>query len=254
MTVAIISDVHSNLEALTAVLNDADAHGATRVWCTGDIVGYGPDPSAVLSELKRRDATMIAGNHDLAACGRIDVGEFNPVAAEAALWTRGRLSDAERDFLASLPLTRVEGDFTLVHGTLREPDWEYLLTPVQAAAQFELQQTLYSVVGHTHVPMVVQEASPANPQALPSAYARLPAMRRLMPGDAISLDEQRLIVNPGGLGQPRDGDPRAPYLLYDERAATITFHRVAYDIETTQQKIRDAGLPDFLATRLARGQ
>ena len=242
MKIAIVSDVHANLEALTAVLRDGDARGAAGVWCTGDTVGYGPDPSAVLAELRRRDAVMVAGNHDLAACGRMGVEAFNAVAAEAALWTRATLTDDERAFLASLPLTHIAGAFTLVHGTLREPEWEYLLTVEQAGAQFSLQTTPYSIVGHTHVPMVVRE------------QGGWPAMRRLRPDDAIDLTDERLIVNPGGAGQPRDGDPRAPYMLYDEGAATISFHRVPYDIAETRRKIRDAGLPGWLGERLERGQ
>jgi diadenosine tetraphosphatase ApaH/serine/threonine PP2A family protein phosphatase len=242
MKIAIISDVHANLEALTAVLRDAEARGAAGTWCTGDTVGYGPDPSAVLAELRQRGAVMIAGNHDLAASGRMGVEAFNPVAAEAALWTRRTLSDDERAFLASLPLTHTTGAFTLVHGTLRDPEWEYLLTLEQAEAQFALQETPYSIVGHTHLPMVVDEQDGR------------PAMRRLQPGDAIELGEQRLILNAGGAGQPRDGDPRAPYMLYDEGAATISFHRVTYDIAEARRKIHVAGLPEWLGERLERGQ
>ncbi|MEX2225807.1 MAG: metallophosphoesterase family protein [Dehalococcoidia bacterium] len=242
MSIAIISDVHANLEALTAVLRDAEGRGETQVWCAGDTVGYGPDPAAVLDALVQRDAMMVAGNHDLAACGKMGVEEFNPVAAEAALWTRRTLSESECALLASLPLTRTSGDFTMVHGTLRQPEWEYLLTPEQAIAQFELQATPYSIVGHTHLPMVVREDGGR------------PAMLRLLPDTTIELGGERLILNPGGLGQPRDGDPRAPYLLYDEESATVSFHRVPYDIGGTRRKIRDAGLPEWLGARLERGQ
>jgi diadenosine tetraphosphatase ApaH/serine/threonine PP2A family protein phosphatase len=240
MIVAVISDAHANLEALTAVLADADRRGANTVWCTGDIVGYGPDPSAVIAELRHRDAVLVAGNHDLAACGKMGVEDFNDVAAAAALWTLDILSDPERAFLAALPMTSVQGDFTLVHGTLRHPEWEYLLRPDQAVSQFELQSTLYSIVGHTHLPMIVREEV-------------RPQLRRLESGAAITLDAQRLILNPGGCGQPRDGDPTAPYMLYDQESATITHHRVPYDIAATQDKIRRIGLPEWLAARLADG-
>jgi diadenosine tetraphosphatase ApaH/serine/threonine PP2A family protein phosphatase len=242
MRIAIISDVHANVEALTAVLNDADEHGAGQIWCLGDTVGYRPEPSAVLALLRQRDVVMVAGNHDLAACGKMGVDEFNPVAGQAALWTRDVLSVDERSFLGSLPLRCVTGDFTLVHGTLRQPEWEYLLTPEQASAQFDLQRTRYSLVGHTHVPMLVRETEGA------------PVMRRVVPDATIELADTRLILNPGGVGQPRDGDPRAPYMLYDESTAAISFHRVPYDIAETQRKIRAAGLPEFLASRLERGQ
>lgn len=242
MRVAIISDVHSNLEALQAVLADADVRDATDVWCTGDIVGYGPEPSAVLAELRRRDATLVAGNHDLAACGKMGVEEFNPVAATAALWTREQLSQDDLSFLAALPLVREIGDFTLVHGTLRQPEWEYLLSPEEAAAHLALQRTRYGIVGHTHLPVLVRER--------PNA----PVLRRPSEDDPVTLADERLILNPGGAGQPRDGDPRAPYMLYDATAATITLRRVAYDFETTQRKIRAAGLPELLARRLEQGR
>jgi diadenosine tetraphosphatase ApaH/serine/threonine PP2A family protein phosphatase len=242
MRIAMVSDVHSNLEALTAVLRDADRRGAAGLWCLGDTVGYGADPSAVLSLLRGRGALMVAGNHDLAACGKMGIEEFNPVAAQAALWTREALAEDERAFMAALPLVTTRGEFTMVHGTLRQPEWEYMLTPEQALAQFALQETRYSIVGHTHVPMLVRETDGAA------------AMRRLLPDAIIELGEERLILNPGGVGQPRDGDPRAPYMLYDEEAATISFHRVLYDIAEAQRKIREAGLPEFLASRLERGQ
>lgn len=242
MKIAVVSDVHANLEALTAVLRDADARGAGALWCTGDTVGYGPDPSGVLAELRRRDAAMVAGNHDLAACGRIGVEMFNPMAAEAALWTRATLADEERAFLASLPLTHAVGAFTLVHGTLRDPEWEYLLRPEQATAHFALQQTTYGIVGHTHLPMLVREEGGR------------PAVRKLEPEEVIGLSAERLILNPGGTGQPRDGDPRAPYMLYDEEAASIALYRVPYDIAETRRKIREARLPVWLGERLERGQ
>jgi predicted phosphodiesterase len=242
MIVAVVSDTHGNLEALKAVLAHAEERGADGVWCTGDMVGYGPNPAEVIDELRRRDAVLVAGNHDLAACARIGVEAFNPIAAAAAGWTGRTLSSEHRAFLEELPLVETTGDFTLVHGTLREPEWEYLLELEQAEAQFARQQTRYSIVGHTHVPMVVRERSGR------------PAMRRAKTGETIELGDERLILNPGGTGQPRDGDPRAPYILYDASAATITFHRVEYDIATTQRKIRDAGLPEWLGLRLERGQ
>jgi len=240
--IAIISDIHGNKEALRAVLRDAEARGAERVWCLGDIVGYGPEPSEVIEELRRRGAVLIAGNHDLAVAGKMGLEEFNPVAARAAEWTRERLTRFERDFLAELPLVRIEGAFTLVHGSLRSPEWEYLLTAAQAAAHFALQTTPYSAVGHSHLPFTAAEAD------------GLPVMRRLEDGEAIPLGGGRLIINPGGAGQPRDGDRRAPYMLYDEDSAAVAFHRVPYDFEATQRKIRDAGLPEFLAARLAEGR
>ncbi len=244
MAIVIASDVHSNLEALRAVLAHAEALGPVdAVWCAGDLVGYGPDPSAVLAQLRARRLTAIAGNHDCAACGRIDTAEFNRAAARAAEWTAARLAIAEVDFLHGLRTTAAAGDFTIVHGSLREPVWEYLLSGEQAVEQFELQETPYSVVGHSHLPFWFEE-EPAG---------RTPRFRPAGDGHTLALGERRLIVNPGSVGQPRDGDPRASYVLYDDRAATLTWHRVEYDVEETQRKMRLAGLDAWLIERLSVG-
>jgi len=245
MATVIAGDVHSNLEALHAVLAHAEALGPVdAVWCPGDIVGYGPDPSAALVELRGRHPVAVAGNHDLAACGGMNTSEFNHAAARAAEWTAAHLSYAELDFLRGLPMTAAEGDFTLVHGSLRDPVWEYLLSGEQALAQFELQETLYSVIGHSHIPFWIEEESPG----------RTPRFRRSEDGRSIALGGRRLIVNPGSVGQPRDGDPRASYVLYDDAAATLTWHRVEYDVTETQRKMRLAGLDAWLIERLSVGQ
>jgi diadenosine tetraphosphatase ApaH/serine/threonine PP2A family protein phosphatase len=245
MRVAIVSDVHSNLEALEAVLRHAESGGPIdAVWCPGDIVGYGPDPSAVLAVLRARPLTAVAGNHDLAACGGMDTGEFNRAAASAASWTAERLSAAERAFLAGLPLTTIAPPFTLVHGSLREPEWEYLLSGEQALAQFELQTTPHSIVGHSHLPFWVEE----------DPRGRTPRFKEASDGTSIDLGDRRLVINPGSVGQPRDGDPRASFVLYDESASRITWHRVEYDIASTQQKMRRAGLDTWLADRLSAGR
>ena len=256
MRIAIVSDVHSNLAGLRAVLRDAEANGATdAVWCLGDIVGYAAEPSETIAELRARPLVSVAGNHDLAATGLMGVDEFNPVAAAAALWTAEQLSETERAFLADLPLTLVLGGpdvptaadrprgFTLVHGSLREPVWEYLLDAEQAAAHFALQMTPYGLVGHSHLLFWVEERADGTP-----------AFHRADDGTTIRLGDTRLIINPGSAGQPRDGDPRVSYVLYDEAAAMMTWHRVAYDIAATQAAIRAAGLPPFLAERLATGR
>lgn len=243
MRIAIVSDVHSNLAGLRAVLRHAEAEGALDgVWCLGDIVGYAAEPNETIAALRHRPLTAVAGNHDLAAVGLMSVADFNPVAAEAALWTGEQLSEDERAFLTGLPLTVVTGAFTLVHGSLREPVWEYLLDSEQAEAQFELQTTPYSLVGHSHIPFWIEERASG------------PAFHRVDDGTQISLGTTRLIVNPGSAGQPRDGDPRVSYVLYDDRAATLTWHRIEYDVGATQAAIRAAGLPPILADRLAVGR
>jgi diadenosine tetraphosphatase ApaH/serine/threonine PP2A family protein phosphatase len=246
MAIVIVSDIHSNMQALDAVLRDADARAAIDgVWCLGDIVGYGADPGGVIAALRARGAIVVAGNHDRAACGLMSTDEFNRIAAEAVAWTAEQLSNDEKLWLGGLPLTAVEGDWTLVHGSLRAPEWEYLLDGEQAAAQFALQTTPYSLVGHSHLPFVVRESAGAGGDA---------AFERLSDGDVVEPGDERLIVNPASVWQPRDGDPRASYVLYDESAATITWRRVTYDIEGAQRAIRSAGLPGFLADRLAEGR
>ncbi|MBI5288162.1 MAG: metallophosphoesterase [Chloroflexi bacterium] len=255
MSVVIISDLHSNIEALDAVLGHAqtlarESRGRIdAVWCTGDIVGYGADPAAVIARVRQIDAVCVAGNHDLVACGKMDVEDFNPIAATAALWQGTQLAPEERDWLASLPLVRQvgraqgrsESTFTLVHGSLRAPEWEYLLDEEAAEAHFALQTTPYSFVGHSHQQFHVVE-DPGGPRFVPAANAS-----RAVFGD------RRLILNSGSTGQPRDGDPRAGYILYDQDAATATWYRVEYDIPAAQKKIVDAGLNTWLAERLAIG-
>jgi len=242
--VAIVSDCHSNTEGLAACLDDAASGGPLdAVWCAGDAVGYGPEPSAVIAALRAQPLALVAGNHDLAACGRMEVDAFNPAAASAALWSREQLSAAERDFLADLPLTLTTGAFTIVHGSLMQPEWEYLLTAEQALAQFSLQRTPYSIVGHSHLPFWMEERP-----------GRAPEIRRAGDGDVLALGGTRLILNPGSTGQPRDGDPRASYMLYDDAAATVTWRRVAYDIAATQRKMRAFDLDPWLIERLSEGR
>ncbi len=241
--IAIVADIHANLDALTAVLRHAEAGGSLDVvWAIGDLVGYGAEPSEVLATLRTHLLTAVAGNHDLAACGAIGVEEFNAAAGAAALWTRARLDASGRAFLAALPRTRVEGDFTLAHGSIRDPVWEYLLSAEQALAQFELQTTPHGIVGHSHLPFACEEDA-----------GGVPRWRRADDGMRLELAATRLIVNPGSVGQPRDGDPRASYVLYDDRAATLTWRRVEYDITAAQRKIIAAGLPAWLAARLESG-
>ena len=245
MRIAIVSDIHANLPAFEAVLRHAETSGRVdALWCLGDTVGYGPHPNECIALLRRYEHRAVAGNHDLAACGKMGTEEFNEAAASAARWTAEQLSDTAREFLQGLPMVESEGDFTLVHGSLRWPEWEYLLSSEQAQVQFELQKTPYSIVGHSHLPFVCREPASGGPPAL------LPARD----GERIELGAGRLILNPGGAGQPRDGDPRAPYALYDSDARTITYHRVEYDIAATQQAMEAARLPAWLIERLIYGR
>jgi predicted phosphodiesterase len=244
--IAIIADVHSNLEALETVLRHAEGENALgQVWCLGDIVGYGPDPAACIGRLGGFDLRCVPGNHDHAAVGLLPTDDFNRDAAAAAHWTAGQLSPEERHYLENLPHVVEEGDFTLVHGTLRWPIWEYLYSPEAALAHLQRQQTPFGLVGHTHVPMAVVEDE-ASQEGCRMYY--------LEAGTTVKLAGGRLVINPGGVGQPRDGDRRASYAVYDSDARTITLHRLEYDIAATQEKMEAAKLPRWLISRLSIGQ
>lgn len=240
--IALLSDVHGNLVALEAVL--AAIGPADELWVMGDTAGYGPDPSDVLALLRERGARMVAGNHDLAVGTGQGLDAFNAVAAEAARIHRGWLSSIERDTLAALPLTLAIADqplaFTLCHGSLRDPVWEYVISARQAQATLRLASTPHVCNGHTHVP------------ALYRMDGDRVAASSFVVGAAIPL-AGRMLVNPGSVGQPRDGDARAAYAVLDTDGGTITFGRASYDVGETQKRMRSRGLPGFLADRLAVG-
>ncbi len=242
---AIVSDIHANLPAFQAVLHHAEEPGRVdALWCLGDTVGYGPHPNECVALLRKYKNSAVAGNHDLAACGRMGTEEFNEAAASAATWTSDQLSPVTRSFLQDLPMVACEDDFTLVHGSLRWPEWEYLLSTEQAQVQFELQRTRCSIVGHSHLPFVCREREGEPPMLVPATANE----RVAFDGDG------RLIVNPGSVGQPRDGDPRASYALYDSDAGSITYYRVEYDVASTQQAMEKARLPRWLIERLGYGR
>ncbi len=255
MRIGLLSDVHANLVALEAVL--AALGSVDQIWVMGDTVGYGPDPSDVLARLHEREAVMIAGNHDLAAATGEGLDLFNGYAAEAVRRHRSWLSAEERDALATLPLTREVDGFTLCHGSLRDPVWEYVISPLQAQATLALAHTPHCCNGHTHVPAVFRSAVDSTRSAAeesgrlaarPLGAARVP----IEAGHAIALDGSCL-VNPGSVGQPRDGDPDASFAVLDTGALTVTFRRAPYDVAETQRRIRARGLPGLLAERLSVG-
>ena len=241
MRALIVSDIHSNLEALTTVIDDANGSGGfDEVWALGDLVGYGPDPAACIELLRQHDARCVAGNHDLAVSGRLGLEMFNEYAAAAARWTVGQLGKTDVEYLRCLPLRMELHGFTAVHGSPRDPVWEYVVNSDAALAAFEDIGTPLCLVGHSHVPFVCRLEGGA------------PAFR-LATTDTVALGDGRAIVNPGSVGQPRDGDPRASYAVYDSDAGTITHRRVEYDIPATQNKMRERGLPLYLADRLTYG-
>lgn len=251
MRYAVLSDIHSNLEALTAVVDALASERIDRYLCLGDVVGYGADPEACLAKLQSCQAVIVGGNHDVACVGKLDLGWFHHTAQAAISWTRDRLSFTDLDTLRRFPLTDVVEPFTLVHGSLRHPErFEYLVDLAQAVDTMMACQTLICLVGHTHSPCLIEfnRRTRRVTRVLTSAQelADVPYTN-----DA---DTWRYLVNPGSVGQPRDGEPRASVAVIDAERQRVAIRRVPYDVATAQRKIRDAGLPEFLADRLAVGR
>ncbi|MGE5691437.1 MAG: metallophosphoesterase family protein [Pseudomonadota bacterium] len=241
--VAVISDVHANLAALEAVLAAIDAEGVDELWCLGDTVGYGPRPNECCRVVQERATLCLVGNHDLVALGSagVDVAEFNPEAAAAARWTAAALDAHARAFLESLrPAARRAGT-ALFHASARDPVWEYVLTAEAALATFAATDEPLVLVGHSHVALALaQDGASVSGDVAPA-------------GTHVELDPVRRLLNPGSVGQPRDGDPRAAWLLLDLAGRFAAFHRVPYSIHETQREMRERGLPPSLADRLALG-
>ena len=242
MIALILADIHSNLEAFQAVLEDvAQRGGFDQVWCLGDTVGYGPDPGNCIELLQWHDHVSVAGNHDYAATGLLGTHDFNTHARLAAQWTAPELVPEHARFLSSRPEVVRRQDFTMVHGSLRVPLLEYLISTEAAIGTFQLLESPFCLVGHSHIPFICRQSdSGASFESFPE-------------GQAVRLGTEQLIINPGGVGQPRDGDPRPSYALYDADEGTVERHRVSYDIELTQEKMRRAGLPEPLIRRLNLG-
>jgi len=237
----VISDIHSNLGAFQAVL--ADAGKCDQVWCLGDVIGYGPQPNECVDLLKSLPHICVAGNHDWAAIAKLEVSAFNPDALRACLWTRERLTHGSWEFVEKLPERLVEGRFTVVHGSPRYPIWEYITQPALAEVCLAYFDTPCCLFGHTHRPAMIRcEASEAI------------CDETLVPlGEPVALGDGRLLINPGGVGQPRDNDPRASYAVLDLEAYTVEYRRVPYPIEETQELMLSQGLPPRLAWRLSVG-
>ena len=244
MRVLIIADVHGNLPALEAVL--ADAGSVDEIWSLGDLVGYGPHPNEVVQLLRSLPFRSLAGNHDLGSTGQADLSVFNADARAACLWTDAVLEDETRNYLQGLDTSSVFGSVHVAHGSPREPLWEYLTNVRLAEINFGYFGTQVCLVGHTHVPITFRwrqdvHGAGAFSTAVPNA------------GDAIDPGADRLIFNPGSVGQPRDGDPRAAYAVHEPATGRFNFHRVSYDIAATQAAMLSAGLPERLAFRLQYG-
>ncbi len=241
MRVAVISDIHGNAHALDAVLAAVARERPDALWCLGDLVGYGPRPNRCTRLVAAHADICLAGNHDLGVLGAIDIAEFSHDAAASARWTRDVLESQARDFLAGLSPERVTARAALYHASPRSPVWEYVVSAEAAEAALADTTAPIVLVGHSHVALAILEAG----EAISGGQA--PG------GKEIELRRGRWLLNPGSVGQPRDGDPRAAWLLLDFRAGRATFHRVEYDIASTQAEIRERGLPDGLAARLMLG-
>jgi predicted phosphodiesterase len=237
----VLSDIHSNLAAFDAVL--ADAGSFDVVWCLGDVIGYGPQPNECIERLEGLPHVCVAGNHDWASIDRLDVSDFNPDASRACLWTREQLTANSLAYTQNLPEQVIKGDFTLVHGSPRHPIWEYIGDSSVAAENLSHFDTHCCLFGHTHTPagyLALGRAGRVEEFGVPL-------------NAAVSLPKGRLLLNPGGVGQPRDGDPRASYMLLDLEQHTVQLHRVEYAIEQTQNLMIAARLPPRLVARLAFG-
>jgi predicted phosphodiesterase len=243
MRYAFIADIHSNLAAFKVVLEDMGRRGGVEeLWCLGDIVGYGPEPHECIELLRQYNHVCVVGNHDLASIGRVDTSDFSLDAVAACRWTAKQLSQDDVAYLRNLPQVIQKADFTLVHGSPRRPVEEYLLSSSNAKENFAFFQTKYCLVGHSHVPAVFkQDESGA------CLYSEFTPNIGLVPG------KSRLIINPGSVGQPRDGDPRASYAIYDSEVGMIRLYRINYEVGTTQTSMVERGLPMQLVARLSYG-
>jgi predicted phosphodiesterase len=247
MRVAVISDVHSNLPALEAVLADIGRQDPDEVWCLGDIVGYGADPDACTAVVADVVDRCLAGNHDLVVRGDIDIGYFAMSAGAAARWTVKVINDATKAFLEPLSPLGEKAGVGLYHASPRDPVWEYVLSIRQAADCLEAQRQRVALIGHSHVACYFNR--PNGDSAVEETTGEVAEI-----GKTLEIGNGRWLLNPGSVGQPRDGDPRAAWLMLDTEAWIAAFNRVEYPVETAAKSIIDAGLPRQLADRLYSGQ
>ncbi len=242
MRILVMSDIHANYTALEAVLKDAGQVDET--WCLGDLVGYGPDPNAVVEEIREiKNLTCLMGNHDVGVVGRMSLETFNGDAKRSLMYHEQVLSAGNMDFIKSLPSKpKVRNEATIVHGSPRDPLWEYILNSTTASLNFDHFGTDWCFVGHTHIQcsFTLKDGS----DWVTAEYAKPDVALQLHP---------KLILNPGSVGQPRDRDPRAAYAIYDTEARTWTPKRVSYNIVEVQERIRAAGLPEKHAVRIGEG-
>ncbi len=240
MRIAVLSDVHANLHAVEAVLAEVDAGGFDAIWFLGDLVGYGPKPNECAALLQERAAICLAGNHDLVVLGKIPIDAFAGEAAAAARWTQTVLDGTARAFLDSLAPHAPAPGAELFHGSPRDPVWDYVLSDEAAAAALALTEAPLVLVGHSHVALEISNGDDLRGGQAPA-------------GTQLELGSVRRLLNPGSVGQPRDGDARAAWLEIDKAAARATFRRTDYPVGQTQSEMREVGLPEALAARLEYG-
>lgn len=239
MRYGVLGDIHSNIQALEAVLGALDGLNVERYLCLGDLVGYGADPKPVIDRVRELDPLLVAGNHDWGVAGRLSLNYFNQQARAAIHWTRGALAAEDIAWLGTLEPYLESDDITLAHGTVHEPDrFDYLQTPYDAYLSFQALRTPTGFVGHSHIPVTFFDGTPVSYSV----------------EERVELEDRRAILNVGSVGQPRDEDPRAAFGLYDSEARVIEIHRVAYDIDAAAQRIMDVGLPVILGDRLHIGR
>ncbi|MCK4577090.1 metallophosphoesterase family protein [candidate division WOR-3 bacterium] len=242
MRIGILSDIHSNLEALNAVIESAKEQNVDEYICLGDIVGYGANPKECIDIIKGLTTKIVAGNHDYGVCGLTNISYFNDVAKKAIEWTKETITQDYIDFLKSLPLVLEYKEGLFVHSTPSYPDsWNYILSMYDAKREFKFFDQNFCFIGHSHQPVTFSINSEEEIGAS-------------IDDTLICVDSKRYIANSGSVGQPRDGNPKASYLIYDIEKKSISFSRVLYDIRKCQTKILDAGLPPFLAQRLEIGR
>jgi diadenosine tetraphosphatase ApaH/serine/threonine PP2A family protein phosphatase len=240
--VAVVSDIHANLPALEAVMAAVEGEETDELWCLGDLVGYGAQPDDCVTIVRDSAAVCLAGNHDLVVAGAIDMSVFAADAGAAARWTVETIQPATLEYLLTLSPSGQREGVELYHASIRDPVWEYVIDDRTAQHCVDLQSSPLALIGHSHVPLVW-------------GYAGGRFVGGMAPGDTmIELGEGRFLLNPGSVGQPRDGDPRAAFLILDTTANTATWRRVDYDIGRAQAAIAEAGLPQRLGSRLAEGR
>ncbi len=243
MKVAVVSDIHANLQALGAVLEAVADSEASELWCLGDLVGYGADPDACVELVRRHAAVCLAGNHDLGVVGELSMDEFSRGASLAAQWTKEVIEPRNLSFLATLQPMGREGAIDLYHGSPRDPVWEYVLSALLAELCLDAQSQRVSLVGHSHVAL-----------AFVRHAGEVTTGQPYRDGAELDISCGEWMINPGSVGQPRDGDPRAAWILIDTDEQRVRFHRTAYDVAGAAAAIRAARLPASLAERLQYGQ